>query len=530
MFNIHAEKSLYQRSLSFFLSCIMIITSCLNPEIAALVASAAEEVPINDVNSYDVQLYWRDDENTGENEETSKSVLIREDDADKKRFVYLEIYVNNKTTLSIQPGEFELTFDGLDGLCRSIAESGNGTIYGFKESDSVFAKNWKIKSHTTEMVNGKPKDTYTIVNLTPLSNERISTLFWELSTRDSKATENGKSVNVETGEISEKFYREINASYRIVRLNRDEHTGELLDERFADILSGSEKLTEEHIRIVNHSYIQALFEKDGNTYDIAAYDNNKPEGIDNYGLPTWVNNLGNTELGTAVGTENGKMQTGTGYTLPYRAYSNVYLRSAVTKLVSRTNVIEDLELSTTGDDGNNKWYGTGTTKDGKPYQPFGDLAERYKSDETYFGVLETYATLQSENPVTLKEFTVAAELPEFVQLPTDDNGKVDLEQIFDSIKFSSQYFTGNKNNARAVDESILKLGENVTIAVEETRESVDEHGNRIPPSTKIILKFNFSVGSALLADALTEISFQYPVVVFAENDELKQKKSLTAQS
>ena len=311
------------------------------------------------------------------------------------------------------------------------------------------------------------------------------------------------------------------------------------DERFSDLISGSDKLSKNHIRIVNYSYMQALFERNNVTYDLAAYDNAQIDKInqdygagsyDNHGLPTWVNNIAGTDLAGTITDANSAAEVPSGL-IPYRAHSTIYLRSAVTKLVSRTNVIKDLEFSVTHNTGQDKWYGTDKDS-GNPVveHPFGNLAERYASDDTYFGILETYATLKSENPVTLKEFVVVAELPEFVQLPKDENGQVDLEQIFNTIKFESEYFTGDKNNTKKVSETNLKLGENVSITVEETPASYDEQGNRIPPNTRIIVKFDFSVGAALLADSLTKVSFQYPVVVFAENDELEKTTTLKPKS
>ena len=267
------------------------------------------------------------------------------------------------------------------------------------------------------------------------------------------------------------------------------------DSRFELLLKSDSEFESSFARIVNYSYMQTLYKDEiKGIVDFAALkgsngltNNVNQQANYNSHLDTLASKLQSCDA--AVGLPELPERQ-----YPQRAYSNVHLRTTTTKLAAQTSSLNNgiLKLSTINN---------------IPDISFGD---EYKDIELYTGTARSYGSLQCENPVTMKQFSVVAQLPKYLELPVNEYGEPDKQKIFDSIKFNSQYFSGNSAQIIPITETGLKLGENVFI---ETTKNADG-------TTLIQVKFDFSVGTPLLASVLTSVTFDYDVMVYADNDEL----------
>lgn len=223
------------------------------------------------------------------------------------------------------------------------------------------------------------------------------------------------------------------------------------------LLRSDNTFEESAARVVNYGYMQMIYEKDGRLYDLAA------------GTERYSNSVnGNSVIEDTVNSRTGDLESGA---YLRRSYSNVYLRTDVTELTSRTEFTTPLARGRHWDDDTagsmDRWYGTVTTK----------------------------GTLVSENPGTLKKFTVSAALPKYLELrdPT-------LASVRESMVFSGTDF-GNK----AAFSADILTSENTTFRLVENADG-----------TKTIeVDFDFT-GNPLLASALTSVEFRYDV--YAEDD------------
>ena len=223
------------------------------------------------------------------------------------------------------------------------------------------------------------------------------------------------------------------------------------------LLRSDNTFEESAARVVNYGYMQMIYEKDGRLYDLAA------------GTERYSNSVnGNSVIEDTVNSRTGDLESGA---YLRRSYSNVYLRTDVTELTSRTEFTTPLARGRHWDDDTagsmDRWYGTVTTK----------------------------GTLVSENPGTLKKFTVSAALPKYLELrdPT-------LASVRESMVFSGTDF-GNK----AAFSADILTSENTTFRLVENADG-----------TKTIeVDFDFT-GNPLLASALTSVEFSYDV--YAEDD------------
>ena len=223
------------------------------------------------------------------------------------------------------------------------------------------------------------------------------------------------------------------------------------------LLRSDNTFEESAARVVNYGYMQMIYEKDGRLYDLAA------------GTERYSNSVnGNSVIEDTVNSRTGDLESGA---YLRRSYSNVYLRTDVTELTSRTEFTTPLARGRHWDDDTagsmDRWYGTVTTK----------------------------GTLVSENPGTLKRFTVSAALPKYLELrdPT-------LASVRESMVFSGTDF-GNK----AAFSADILTSENTTFRLVENADG-----------TKTIeVDFDFT-GNPLLASALTSVEFSYDV--YAEDD------------
>jgi len=203
------RKPFLSRIISFMLGSIMFVGCFINPETADFIVHALDEnLPIDQDSSYEMNLRWRNDDNTN----FSGYDYEKEDSSNTMRYIFLGIEINNKTLTPIYPGEFALTFSGLNGLSRSSAQQEQP--YKFDETDSVFSQNWKIVNYNAET------DEYTIVNKTELSNKRLSTLFYAINSRDAVATEHSDAVNND-GTVTYPFERTVTSNYKITRFLRN---------------------------------------------------------------------------------------------------------------------------------------------------------------------------------------------------------------------------------------------------------------------------------------------------------------------
>ncbi|WP_164169386.1 SpaA isopeptide-forming pilin-related protein [Ruminococcus flavefaciens] len=223
------------------------------------------------------------------------------------------------------------------------------------------------------------------------------------------------------------------------------------------LLRSDNTFEESAARVVNYGYMQMIYEKDGRLYDLAA------------GTERYSNSVnGNSVIEDTVNSRTGDLESGA---YLRRSYSNVYLRTDVTELTSRTEFKTPLARGRHWDNDTagsmDRWYGTVTTK----------------------------GTLVSENPGTLKKFTVSAALPKYLELrdPT-------LASVRESMVFSGTDF-GNK----AAFSADILTSENTTFRLVENADG-----------TKTIeVDFDFT-GNPLLASALTSVEFSYDV--YAEDD------------
>ena len=228
-------------------------------------------------------------------------------------------------------------------------------------------------------------------------------------------------------------------------------------------------------RIVNYGYMQMIYSIDDQLYDLAA-------GHTPYSNP--VN--GNSAIEEAV---NGRTADLEREAYLRRSYSNVFLRTDVTALTSRTEFTSPLTRG-------RHWDGISQ-----------DDPSKYM--DRWFGTVTTKGTLLSENPGTLKKFTVKAVLPEYLELRDPS-----LQSIKDSLKFSGTDF-----GTRALFDAGVLSGENTTFRLAEN-----------PDGTKTIeIDFDFS-GNPLLASALTSVEFSYDVYVEDDNPAIDREKPFKVTS
>lgn len=237
------------------------------------------------------------------------------------------------------------------------------------------------------------------------------------------------------------------------------------------LLRSDSTFEEAAARVVNYGYMQMIYEKDGRLYDLAAVNDRYSNSVN-----------GDSVIEDVVNSRTGDLESGA---YLRRSYSNVYLRTDVTELTSRTEYKSPLTRGKHWDEGAegsmDRWYATVTTK----------------------------GTLISENPGTLKKFTVSAKLPEYLELRDPS-----LASIRDSLVFSAADF-GTK---AALNSSILS-SENTTFRLVENGDG-----------TKTIeIDFDFS-GNPLLASELTSVEFSYDVYAEDDNPNIDREKPFRVNS
>ena len=177
-----------------------------------------------------------------------------------------------------------------------------------------------------------------------------------------------------------------------------------------------------------------------------------------------------------------------------RAYSNVYLRTSVTRLGSTTRYTNsEYTLS---------------------------AQEALKKPRRWNNSLTTTGTLQSENPGALKTFSLYVELPNKVEL-TDSSGNINkdaLQSIFDKMTFSATDYISSivpGQSARTLSKSDLRLGDNTFL-------DFDEANNRI------IVRFDFTENPILASD-LTKVTLNYDVL-YIQDDSKENAGDITVTS
>lgn len=237
------------------------------------------------------------------------------------------------------------------------------------------------------------------------------------------------------------------------------------------LLRSDNTFEESAARVVNYGYMQMIYEKDGRLYDLAA------------GTERYSNSVnGNSVIEDTVNSRTGDLESGA---YLRRSYSNVYLRTDVTELTSRTEFTTPLARGRHWDDDTagsmDRWYGTVTTK----------------------------GTLVSENPGTLKKFTVSAALPKYLELRDPTLASVREYMIFSGTDF------GNK----AAFSADILTSENTTFRLVENADG-----------TKTIeVDFDFT-GNPLLASALTSVEFSYDVYAEDDNPYINREKPFRVDS
>lgn len=192
----------FARFISLLLCFSMILGSNqLMESVTAIAESVSDEA-----DKYSVSLTWRKDDNSG----NADNPYIISEDENKREFIYMGINIRNLTSQPLMPGELTVNITGLADLGRSKA-------LDIVRNDPVFAENWEIVS------TGADGNSYVLRNKRPLSKQVLTTLHWEINSRDAVALEENENEELEH------FMRTISASYEINRYKRNSE-GDRLDE------------------------------------------------------------------------------------------------------------------------------------------------------------------------------------------------------------------------------------------------------------------------------------------------------------
>ena len=225
------------------------------------------------------------------------------------------------------------------------------------------------------------------------------------------------------------------------------------------------------VRVVNYGYMQMIYEKDGHLYDLAAEDTPYSNSVN-----------GDSVIEDTVNGRTNDLERGA---YLRRSYSNVFLRTDVTSLSSRTEYTSPLARNKHWDDHSkssmDRWYGTVTTE----------------------------GSLISDNPGTLRKFTLTANIPQYVELrdPT-------LASLRDTIQF------------RGVDFGTMVEYDSSILTSENTAFSLHENPDG---SRTIEIDFDFS-GNPLLASELTSVKFSYDVYVEDDNPYIDKERPFRVES
>lgn len=189
-----------------FVAMILCLGVMLGSSPVMETVSAFAEAMTDESEKYSASITWRKSDNSG-NAENPYSVY---DEDSKRDYIYLGINIKNAANYVLMPGEFTLNITSLADLKR------NGRLF-IVDDDPVFAENWEVVSTGTD------GSSYVLRNKKPITKQVLSTLHWEINSRDAVALEEGEDDTLQH------FMRTISATYEINRYSRNSD-GELLDE------------------------------------------------------------------------------------------------------------------------------------------------------------------------------------------------------------------------------------------------------------------------------------------------------------
>ena len=196
------RRNVFFRFIALMLSIAVMLGSS---SVMEAVNGFAEELS-DEGEKYSASLTWRKEDNSG----NAENPYVIYDEESRRDYIYLGINIKNANSMSLMPGEFTLNISSLAGLRR------DGRLF-LAVDDPVFAENWEVVSMAAD------GSSYVLVNKRPITKQVLSTLHWEINSRDAVALEEGDD------ETLQHFMRTISADYEINRYSRDSY-GQLLDE------------------------------------------------------------------------------------------------------------------------------------------------------------------------------------------------------------------------------------------------------------------------------------------------------------
>jgi len=196
------RRNVFFRFIALMLSIAVMLGSS---SVMEAVNGFAEELS-DEGEKYSASLTWRKEDNSG----NAENPYVIYDEESRRDYIYLGINIKNANSMSLMPGEFTLNISSLAGLKR------DGRLF-LAVDDPVFAENWEVVSMAAD------GSSYVLVNKRPITKQVLSTLHWEINSRDAVALEEGDD------ETLQHFMRTISADYEINRYSRDSY-GQLLDE------------------------------------------------------------------------------------------------------------------------------------------------------------------------------------------------------------------------------------------------------------------------------------------------------------
>ena len=206
--------------------------------------SAFAEALENESEKYSASIVWRKEDNSG----NAENPLVINEEESRREYIYMGVNIKNTSSTPVMPGELKLYLSGLGELKRG------GTL-NIVSDDPVFAENWELAGYNADA------DEYTLINKKPISKQVLTTLHWEVNSRDAVGLEDNG------GDELESFKRTVTASYEVTRYKRDAE-GQLLDE-YGNIIDDDGLLRDSS----GTAYAAVI---NGVTYTIEPTDGNDP--------------------------------------------------------------------------------------------------------------------------------------------------------------------------------------------------------------------------------------------------------------
>ena len=275
-------KTYKESSLLRFIAFFICIALTLGNGVLMDSVSAFAEALENESEKYSATITWRKEDNSG----NAENPLVINEEESKREYIYMGINIRNTSSTMLMPGELKFYISGLGELKRG------GTL-NIVSDDPVFTEHWELAGYNAE------SDEYTLINKKSISKQVLTTLHWEVNSRDAVGLEDNG------GDELESFKRTVNAAYEITRYRRNPD-GQLLDE-YGNII-GSDGL----LRDSSGTDYAAVI--DGRTYIIEPKNENDPYSgyyVDSNGLYLGTN--GEALARITVDSTSGYLLDGNGF-------------------------------------------------------------------------------------------------------------------------------------------------------------------------------------------------------------------------